>query len=62
MITASARLMMRMTGAALVVLSPAAPAVAGIIVPTPGPMIGAGVPALALFGAGYWLIRRRKRG
>ena len=62
MITASARLMMRMTGAALVVLSPAALAIAGIIVPTPGPMIGAGVPALALFGAGYWLIRRRKRG
>jgi hypothetical protein len=28
----------------------------------PGPMIGAGAPALAVFAAGYWLIRRRKRG
>jgi hypothetical protein len=28
---------------------------------TPGPMIGAGAPALALFGIGYWLIRRRRR-
>jgi hypothetical protein len=35
---------------------------AGIILPTPGPMIGAGAPALALFGAGYWLLRRRRRG
>jgi hypothetical protein len=30
--------------------------------PTPGPAIGAGLPALALFGAGYWLIRRRRQG
>jgi lipopolysaccharide export LptBFGC system permease protein LptF len=35
---------------------------AGIILPAPGPMIGAGAPALALFGAGYWLLRRRRRG
>jgi hypothetical protein len=28
----------------------------------PGPALGAGLPALALFGAGYWLIRRRRRG
>jgi lipopolysaccharide export LptBFGC system permease protein LptF len=35
---------------------------AGIGLPTPGPMIGAGAPALALFGAGYWLLRRRRRG
>jgi hypothetical protein len=35
---------------------------AGVITPTPGPMIGAGAPTLALFGAGYWLLRRRKRG
>ena len=62
MITASARFIAKASGAALVILSPAAPAMAGIITPTPGPMIGAGVPALALFGAGYWLIRRRKRG
>jgi lipopolysaccharide export LptBFGC system permease protein LptF len=37
-------------------------ATAGIILPAPGPMIGAGAPALALFGAGYWLLRRRRRG
>jgi hypothetical protein len=36
-------------------------ALAGIN-PAPGPMIGAGAPALAVFAAGYWLIRRRKRG
>lgn len=38
------------------------PATAGLILPAPGPMIGAGAPALALFGAGYWLLRRRRRG
>jgi hypothetical protein len=37
------------------------PAMAGSL-PVPGPMIGAGAPALALFGVGYWLIRRRRRG
>jgi hypothetical protein len=42
----------------LVALGVAAPAVAGV--PVPGPMIGAGLPALALFGVGYWLIRRRR--
>ena len=35
------------------------PAWAGL--PTPGPAIGAGLPALALFGAGYWMIRRLRR-
>jgi hypothetical protein len=35
-------------------------AVAGL--PTPGPAIGAGAPALAVFAIGYWLIRRRKQG
>lgn len=40
----------------------ATPAFAGVIVPTPGPALGAGLPALALFGAGYWLIRRRRQG
>jgi hypothetical protein len=32
------------------------------ITPVPGPALGAGLPALAVFGAGYWLIRRRRRG
>ena len=42
----------------LVALGAAGPAIAGVT--APGPMIGAGLPALALFGAGYWLIRRRR--
>jgi hypothetical protein len=37
------------------------PAFAGLT-PVPGPMIGAGAPALAVFGIGYWLIRRRRGG
>jgi lipopolysaccharide export LptBFGC system permease protein LptF len=45
---------------AVSLIAAAEPALAGIT-PTPGPMIGAGLPALALFGAGYWLIRRRRR-
>jgi hypothetical protein len=44
---------------ALSLVAAAEPALAGVI-QTPGPMIGAGLPALALFGAGYWLIRRRR--
>ena len=46
-------------GLAVVVVA-ADPAWAGL--PIPGPAIGAGLPALALFGAGYWLIRRRRQG
>jgi hypothetical protein len=46
-------------GVAIVVVA-ADPAWAGL--PVPGPAIGAGLPALALFGAGYWLIRRRRQG
>lgn len=30
-------------------------------VPVPGPAIGAGAPALVLFGVGYWLTRRRRK-
>lgn len=36
------------------------PALAGQIA-TPGPALGAGLPALAALGAGYWLIRRRRQ-
>lgn len=46
-------------GVAVVVVA-SDPAWAGA--PVPGPAIGVGLPALALFGAGYWLIRRRRRG
>ncbi|HMJ92695.1 MAG TPA: hypothetical protein VK472_01210 [Allosphingosinicella sp.] len=53
--------MLRFTAAAgLAAFAAAEPALAGIT-PVPGPVIGAGLPALALFGAGYWLIRRRRR-
>ena len=47
-------------GTALVSLVAIDPALAGVT-PVPGPVIGAGLPALALFGAGYWLLRRRRR-
>ena len=47
-------------GTAFVSLVAVEPALAGIA-PVPGPVIGAGLPALALFGAGYWLLRRRRR-
>ena len=46
-------------GMALVAFTAVDPALAGTT--TPGPMIGAGAPALALFAGGYWLIRRRRR-
>ena len=39
----------------------AEPAWAGTI-PVPGPLLGAGLPALAVFAAGYYVIRRRRRG
>ena len=42
--------------AALVGIVATDAAIAGIIV-VPGPVIGAGAPALAVFAAGYWLIR-----
>jgi hypothetical protein len=48
------------TAAALFAAVATDPALAGVT-PTPGPMIGAGAPALVLFGAGYWLLRRRRR-
>jgi hypothetical protein len=53
--------MLRFTAAVgLAAFAAAGPALAGNV-PVPGPVIGAGLPALALFGAGYWLIRRRPR-
>ena len=38
----------------------ASPAFAGTV--TPGPLLAAGAPALALFAGGYYLIRRRRQG
>jgi hypothetical protein len=34
------------------------PALAGPTVSVPAPIIGAGLPALAILGGGYWLIRK----
>jgi hypothetical protein len=34
------------------------PALAGPGVSVPAPIIGAGLPALAILGGGYWLIRK----
>jgi len=56
----AANLLRVAAGVLLVTMTAVDPAFAGIT-PVPGPMIGAGVPALALFGVGYWLIRRRRR-
>jgi hypothetical protein len=36
------------------------PALAGNV--APGPLLAAGAPALAVFAAGYYLVRRRRRG
>jgi hypothetical protein len=36
----------------------AAPALAGA--PAPGPVLGAGAPALAVIAGTYWLIRKRR--
>jgi hypothetical protein len=30
-------------------------------VPIPGPIIGAGLPALAILGGGYWLIKKLRK-
>jgi len=38
----------------------ATPAFAGSTVP--GPVLGAGAPALVAIGAGYWFVRRFRRG
>jgi hypothetical protein len=51
---------LQLAAAAVAVALAADPAWAGVT-PVPGPAIGAGLPALALFGAGYWMIRRRRR-
>jgi hypothetical protein len=29
-----------------------------VVVTTPAPIVGAGLPALAILGGGYWLIRK----
>jgi hypothetical protein len=44
--------------AAITVFVAVDPALAGS--PVPGPLLGVGAPALVVFGAGYYLIRRRR--
>jgi lipopolysaccharide export LptBFGC system permease protein LptF len=53
------------------VVAPLALAVLGVIialiepalaqVPTPAPLIGAGLPAVAVLAGGYWLIRKLRK-
>ena len=43
----------------IVTMALASPAFAGA--PVPGPVLGAGIPALVAIGAGYWLIRKRRQ-
>jgi hypothetical protein len=41
-----------------VIIASIEPAFAGNGAAVPGPIIGAGLPALAILGGGYWLIRK----
>jgi hypothetical protein len=34
------------------------PALAGVKTPVPAPLIGAGLPAMAVLAGGYWLVRK----
>jgi hypothetical protein len=34
------------------------PALAGVKTPVPGPLIAAGLPAMAVLAGGYWLVRK----
>ncbi len=45
-------------GAAAVAFVAVDPALASA--PIPGPLLGAGAPVLALFAAGYYLLRKRR--
>jgi hypothetical protein len=46
--------------AAGAIMFAADPALAGN--PTPGPLLGAGAPVLAVFAGGYYLLQKRRRG
>lgn len=51
--------LLRCAGVATFTLLAATPALAGVV-STPAPLLGAGIPVLAAFGAGYWAIKRRR--
>jgi hypothetical protein len=53
---------LRVAGIVTFTLLAATPAFAGTIPATPAPLLGAGVPALAAFAAGYWAMRKRRGG
>jgi hypothetical protein len=53
MFTTKLNLMVLVLG---VIVASIEPALAGT--PVPAPIIGAGLPALAILGGGYWLIRK----
>jgi hypothetical protein len=48
------------SGMTVAAIFAAPPAIAGTFVP--GPVLGAGAPALVGIAGGYWLIRRLRRG
>lgn len=50
---------LRIVGAAAFCLFSATPAFAGAVT-VPAPLLGAGLPALAAFGVGYWALRARR--
>lgn len=56
---ASTTTLLRFAGLATFTLLAATPALAGAPA-TPAPLLAAGIPALAAFGAGYWALRRRR--
>jgi lipopolysaccharide export LptBFGC system permease protein LptF len=56
----SASTFLRTAGTAAFCLLAATPSFAGSV-GAPAPLIGAGLPALAVFGAGYWAVRKLRR-
>jgi hypothetical protein len=54
MFTTKLNIMMPMFGVIIALIEPA---FAGTS-PVPGPIIGAGLPVLAVLGGGYWLIKK----
>jgi len=41
-----------------VIIAMIEPAFAVLGVPVPAPIVGAGLPALAILGGGYWLVKK----
>jgi hypothetical protein len=52
---------LKVAAAVLAVLASIEPALAGFAPGVPGPIVGAGLPALAILGGGYWLIKKLRR-